>query len=65
MARPGPRRTLVATKLTAEQIAQVDGRALSEGLTIRGGEPNRSEMLRLMVVYALAHMPAGWRHADP
>ncbi len=61
MARPGPRRRLVALKLGDEAIAAVDTRALAEGLTIRGGEPNRSDALRLLVAYALAHMPNGWR----
>ncbi len=61
MPRPGPRRRLVALKLEDEAIARVDARALLESLTIRGGEPNRSEALRLLVAYALDHMPPGWR----
>jgi hypothetical protein len=61
MPRPGPRRPLVAFKLDQEAIERVDARALAEGMTIRGGEPNRSELIRLAVEYALAEMPAGWR----
>lgn len=61
MPRPGPRRDLVATKLHGDEIAALDQRALAEGVTIRGGEPNRSEMIRLMLAYAKEHMPKGWR----
>lgn len=61
MPRPGPRRRLVALKLDDEAIAAVDARALSEGLTIRGGDVNRSEMLRLAIAYGMANMPQGWR----
>lgn len=61
MPRPGPRRRLVALKLDDEAIADVDARAVAEGLTIRGGQPNRSEMLRLAIAYGMRHMPEGWR----
>lgn len=61
MPRPGPRRTAVAVRLSAETIAWLDQRALDEQLTIRGGEPNRSEMARLALAYAAQHMPKGWR----
>lgn len=61
MPRPGPRRPLVALKLSEADIAHIDPRALDEGITIRNGEPNRSEMIRLMLAYASAHMPKGWR----
>jgi hypothetical protein len=67
MPRPGPPRILVATKLTKQGIDWIDQRARDEGLTIRGGDPNRSEMLRLMIAYAATYMPKGWRKpvADP
>jgi hypothetical protein len=61
MPRPGPRRPIVALRLSEAGIRHVDERALEEGLTIRGGEPNRSEMARLMLTYAAQHMPKGWR----
>lgn len=61
MPRPGPRRPAVALKLSEQGIAWIDQRALDEGLTIRGGEPNRSEMIRFMLAYASAHMPKRWR----
>lgn len=64
MPRPGPRRPAVAVKLDDADIAWTDDRALAEGLTIRGGEANRSEMLRLMWAYAAEHMPEGWRPSD-
>lgn len=63
MPRPGPRRILVSTKLTQDAIDWIDQRALDEGLTIRGGEPNRSEMIRLLLTFAAARMPKGWRKA--
>lgn len=61
MPRTGPRRPLLAVKLSQEGIGYIDQRALDEGFTIRGGEPNRSEMVRLMLAYASQHMPKGWR----
>lgn len=61
MPRSGPRRQIVATKLTDEEISSWDRRALDEGLTIRNGEPNRSEILRNALAYAAEHMPIGWR----
>lgn len=64
MPRPGPRRTLVAAKLSDEEISWLDDQALREGFTIRGGEPNRSQMLRLAIAYARGHMPYGWRPAN-
>jgi hypothetical protein len=61
MPRTGPRRPMVGVKLSEEGIAHIDQRALDEGFTIRGGEPNRSEMVRLMLAYASQNMPKGWR----
>lgn len=61
MPRPGPVRPIVGARLDDDAIARVDARALLEGLTIRNGDPNRSEALRLLVTYALDHMPPGWR----
>lgn len=46
MPRPGPRRKAVATRLTAEDIAQVDAYAEAEGV-------NQSEMLRRLIGEAL------------
>jgi hypothetical protein len=48
-------------RLSGAGLAWIDQRALAEGLTIRGGEPNRSELVRLALAYASAHMPKGWR----
>lgn len=60
MPRPGPRRPLVAIRLSEQGIAHIDQRAREECPPIRGGEPNRSEMIRRMLAYAAAHMPKGW-----
>lgn len=59
MPRPGPRRPLVNFRLAEDTIAAVDQRARDEGLLDGKGEPNRSEMLRRMVDYALTRMPPG------
>jgi hypothetical protein len=61
MPRPGPRRVSAQTKLTPTGLEAVKQRALDEGLTIRNGEPNVSEMLRIFAAYAQQHMPKGWR----
>lgn len=61
MPRSGPRRPTFTFRISAAGIAWLDQRALDEGLAIRGGEPNRSEMLRLALAYASVHMPKGWR----
>lgn len=61
MPRTGPRRPMVGVKLSEDGISHIDARALDEGFTIRGGEPNRSEMIRVMLAYASQHMPKGWR----
>jgi hypothetical protein len=39
----------------------IDQRALAEGLVKGDGQPNRSEMIRIALAYAAAHMPKGWR----
>jgi len=61
MPRPGPRRPLVALKLSQEVIDHIDTLAMSEGLVKNDGKPNRSEIIRLMLAYAAATMPTGWR----
>jgi len=53
MPRPGPRRPLVAIRLSDEGIAHVDKLAEEQGV-------NRSEMIRRMVAFASAKMPKGW-----
>ncbi len=54
MPRPGPRRPLVAFRLSVEGIEAVDAVAKDRGLT-------RSEAVRLMIGYALRHMPASYK----
>jgi hypothetical protein len=61
MPRPGPRRPIVALRLDAEGIAYLDERANSEELRTEKGEPNRSELVRIMIAYARENMPPGWR----
>lgn len=52
---------MVGTKLSDDERDAVDQRAFREGVTIRGGEANTSEMIRIMCAYAVEHMPEGWR----
>ncbi|NEW49312.1 hypothetical protein GV792_04545 [Nocardia cyriacigeorgica] len=42
-------------------IDALDDQAVAEELLTRAGEPNRSELIRIMVAYARETMPAGWR----
>lgn len=57
----GKRRPMFAFKLDDSERAALEREALDQGLTIRNGEPNASEMARLMLAYASTHMPKGWR----
>lgn len=59
--RKGPRRPQVDIRLSEAGIAWLDQRARDEGLLKASGEPNRSEMIRLALRYAMARMPTGWR----
>lgn len=61
MARTGPRRIQVAIRLTEEQIEALDEQATAEGLLTKSGEPNRSELIRILLEYAQENMPADWR----
>ena len=61
MPRPGPVRPLVGVKMDANQIATYDQQAQVEGLLMKSGKPNRSELIRLKLAFADEHMPAGWR----
>jgi hypothetical protein len=54
MPRPGPRRPLVALRLSDQGIKWLDQRAEDE-------QVNRSEVVRLALAYAQRHMPKGWR----
>ena len=54
MPRPGPRRPLVAIRLSEAGRDHIDKRAEED-------EVNRSEMIRRMLAYASTHMPKGWR----
>jgi hypothetical protein len=63
MPRADRGRKLTAARLDPDQITAMTERARTEGLTGHGGEPNRSDLLRLLVDYGLANMPEGWRPA--
>ncbi|MFC5789651.1 hypothetical protein ACFPPE_07260 [Agromyces tardus] len=52
---------MIGLRLADEQIEALDERAVAEDLLTKAGEPNRSELLRIMIEYAQENMPAGWR----
>jgi Ribbon-helix-helix protein, copG family len=54
MPRPGPPRPIVAVRLSDGGLKHIDALAKTEGVT-------RSEMMRIMLKYASATMPKGWR----
>ncbi|MEV4155394.1 hypothetical protein AB0J48_20425 [Nocardia salmonicida] len=47
--------------MSDDQIVALDDQAIAEELLTKQGEPNRSELIRIMVEYARENMPAGWR----
>lgn len=53
--RPVEFRTSVAA------VEHLDELALTEGFVHSDGRPNRSDMIRNMLQYALRHRPKGWR----
>jgi hypothetical protein len=69
MPRHGPRRPIVALRLSDTGIEHIDARAREAGLMINvkdkdEPQPNRSEMARIMLAYAAQHMPKGWRPVE-
>ena len=60
MPRTGPRRPLVAIKLSEAGIARIDARAADRAKAEGRPKPNRSDEIRVMLAYAEQHMPARW-----
>ncbi len=59
MPRSGPRRTAVSIRFAEGGLAEVDRRAREE-VPLKGNcEPNRSEMARRLLAYAITRMPKG------
>lgn len=54
MPRPGPRRPMIAFRLSDEGVSAVDAVAADRGIT-------RSEAIRLMIGYALRNMPKDYK----
>lgn len=54
MPRPGPRRPLIAIRISDEGREHIDKMAKEAGV-------NRSEMIRRMLAYAAAKMPKAWK----
>lgn len=61
MPRPGPRRPTITIRMSEQGLHAVDELALDEGLVKGSGEPNRSEMIRLLCACGLKHWRKGWR----
>ncbi len=61
MPRMGPRRTAISIRLADSGLQAVDRRARDEVPLKGDGDPNRSEMARRLMAYAITHMPAGWK----
>jgi hypothetical protein len=59
--RPKPARWLVAFRLARSAVEHIDNLAREEGVVYRDGRPNRSEMLRILLAYAVRHRPRGTR----
>jgi len=52
---------MVAVRISSAGIAEVDRLAAEAGLFKGNGEPNRSEMVRRLLAYAVRHMPPQWK----
>ncbi|MFC4124952.1 hypothetical protein [Nocardia rhizosphaerae] len=61
MPRPGPRRPVLTLRMSDDLIVALDEQAIAEDLLTKAGEPNRSELIRIMIEYARETMPNGWR----
>lgn len=60
MPMPTGRRT-VNFRTSWQSIGVIEQLARDEGVVDEDGEPNRSEMLRILLAYALRHWRRGWR----
>jgi len=49
--------------MDAVRIEEYDAQAQQEGLLMKSGKPNRSELIRIKLAFADEHMPNGWRPA--
>jgi hypothetical protein len=61
MPRAGPRRPLAFFRLSQNGLDYIDQLATEEGMTKPDGTPNRSEMIRNLLAYAVRKRPKGWR----
>lgn len=52
---------MLTLRMSDDQIAALDAQAVGEQLLTKQGEPNRSELIRIMVEYARENMPQSWR----
>lgn len=51
----------VVFRLARSAIEYIDRLAVEEGVVLRDGKPNRSEMIRLLLAFALRNWKRGWR----
>lgn len=58
---PRQGRRNVQVRLSREAVDWLEETARREGVVDDDGNPNRSEMIRIMLAYAQRHRPKGWR----
>lgn len=56
-----PVRWLVAFRMARAAVEYVDNLATQEGIVDASGPPNRSEMLRILLSFAVRNWKRGWR----
>lgn len=55
------RRRNVNFRASWDAVDFIEQTARDENVVDEDGEPNRSEMIRIMLAYAAQHRPKGWR----
>ncbi|MFG1846745.1 hypothetical protein [Micromonospora carbonacea] len=61
MSTGGKERQPVYFRASKPAIGILEQLAHDEGVLDRHGNPNRSEMIRILLAYALRHWKRGWR----
>lgn len=54
-------RRIVGFLISWAAVDAIEQLARDEGVVDEDGEPNRSEMIRILLAYALRHWKRGWR----
>ncbi len=61
MSTGGKERQPVYFRASKPAIRTLEQLAADEGVLDQHGRPNRSEMIRILLAYAVRHRPKGWR----